>query len=419
MIFLLYFLTYAFLIRKTKSIAILLSLLLSFSALCGLLIGKSAPIDNLRDVFNILYTLLILTIFISAFRKYNGIHEIVTANYVKVRKVTIILIILGIFAFVINGFLFYHISTFGFDSYELFKNTELGYAFAYSLPINHAFISLASFLAPVSYFLLGFGFYYAYLKKGKISAICFLLSLNMPLFGFTMYSRSSSVMYLYLLMAYLLYSIYLYNIKFRKRILLILAVLILPVAIYLFNVTENRFKNCEVNKSESIVQNPLLYSSLDYNSQWIENGITVMSKFYSIDAIQYGGSTNTLIPFLYNLIGRFIFGIEHAHKEELQMRAKIWPEPYYYTFNGLVAELVFDFGYFFTLVFSLIYAHIAKSLAPRSRKTTVFHYINFGLVLTVPMFSIYGNYFAVLFYNLAILYSLVIRYYIMYRIKLY
>ena len=416
MIFLLYFSTYAFLIRKTKSTALLLSLMLAFSALCGLLIGKSAPIDNLRDVFNIFYTLLILTIFISAFIKYKVIHQIVTPNYVKIRRVTIILIIVGTITFAVNAYVFYHIITSGFVNYEIFKNTVLGTEFTYSLPIKHAFISLATFLMPVSYFLLGFSFYYAYLKKVKISAICFLLSLNMPLWGFTMLSRSSSLTYFYLLMAYFLYSIYLFNSKLRKKIILILAILIVPIVIYFFAVTENRFENYEV-PIESAVRNPLLYSVLDYNSMWNANGITVMSKFYSIEAIQYGGSTNTFIPFLYNLIGRFLFGIEHVDEIELQTRDKIWPAPYYYSFNGLVAELVFDFGYFFTLVFSLIYAHIAKSFAPRSSKTTVFHYINFGLIVTLPLFSVFGNYFGSHYFNFAILYSLVIRCYL-YRIKL-
>lgn len=418
MIFFLYFSMYAFLVRKTKSIALPLSLMLAFSAFCGILIGKTPPVDNFRDLFNIFYTILILTIFISAFIKYRLLTEIVSIDNVKMKKVTIVLITAGIISFVINAYLFYKMITSDFNNYEDLKNGGLCYEFAYSLPINHVFISLASFLAPVSYLLLGFGFYYAYLKNGKISAICFLLSLNMPLLGFTMLSRSSSLAYFYLLMMYFLYSMNLYSRQLRKRIFLLLLVLFLPTAIYFYVVTENRFKNYET-PTQSTVHNPLMYSIFDYNSQWTENGIIVMSKYYSIEAIQFGNSTNTLIPFIYNLMERFIFGIEHVVEEGLPKRAKIWPVPYTTSFNGLVAELVFDFGYFFALMFSLIYAYITQTLAPQANKTAVSSYICFGLVVTIPMLSMYGNWFASLHYNLAILYSLITYYYLKYRIKIF
>jgi len=273
-------------------------------------------------------------------------------------------------------------------------------------------------LAPVSYLLIGLGFYYAYLRKGKLSIICFILSLNMPLCGMTSFSRTLPVVYFYLLMMYFLYSIYLYKSNLRKKIIITLVVIILPVSIYFYNITENRFIDYQVNELESVVHNPLIYYGLDYNSMWIENGITVLSNYYSTDSIQYGKSTNAVMPFLYQTIGRFIFGIEYIPENRRELRIDILPYPYYFSFNGLVAEWVFDFGYFFTLILSLIYAFVAKSFAPKRGKTSLFYYINFGLIISVPLLAPYGNWLGILFYNLAIIYSLMIHFYLKYRVRL-
>jgi len=415
MINLFFFSSLAFASLRRRSVALLLSGMLALSALAGLLVGEIVPLRHALDLLNTLYTFLVLAIFILPFRRYARLREIVAADQGKLTRLTTVLILIGAATFAINGFVFYSIITSGIADYELFKNTSFGTEFAYSLPISHSLISLASLLSPVAYPLLGLGFYYAHARRGKVSVVCFVLSLNMPLQGFTVFSRSWSVMYLYLLIAYLWYSIYAYSRRFRRKLVIVAGLMTLPIAVYLVDVTQNRFKTFQVD-ARSAVTNPQLYSLFYYYSQWNANGVTVMSNFYSQDAIQYGGSSNVLLPYFYDLFSKFAFGLDHHRENEIQMRARIWPDSYSWKFNGLVANLVFDFGYILTLFIALLYASVTRWLAPRSGKTSVVSYLNFGLVVTVPIFSMFGNYFAVLYYNLGIIYSLMIGSYLTFRL---
>jgi len=151
---------------------------------------------------------------------------------------------------------------------------------------------------------------------------------------------------------------------------------------------------------------------------WIPNGIFVLSNFYSPEKVTYGKYTNILIPGLYNQIQRTIFGIRSSESEGKRfIRMEILPYPWFTGFNGLVADLVFDFGYFFTIVFSLICARIINALAPRSGRTTVFRCIIFGLIISPPLFAPFGSWFCVYSYQLGILYSIFIYFYIRTTIK--
>lgn len=410
-----YFTAYALLALRRRSVAALLAAMLAVSALAGLLVGRTPPTETLRDVANIAYTLLVLTIFILPFHRFRRLRAVIDAHPVRLTHVTAVLLAVGTLAFAINGYVFYRTASYGFESFSEFKNTELGTEFRYSLPISHSLITLASLVSPVAYLLLGLGFYYAHVRRRWHSVACFLLSLNMPLQGFTMYSRSWPVMYVCLVVAYFAYSLPLYSRRVRRRLFIGAAVLMVPVGIYLVGVTANRFADLEITR-DSVVQDRQLYYTLDYLSQWNENGIVVMSRFYSWDAIQYGGGTNTLVPFLYNLTLRFVSGVQPEVENELQMRARIWPDPYPASFNGLVANLVFDFGYALALLFAVIYAIASERVAPRRGRVFVSAYLAFGLAVTVPMLSMFGNYFAVPYYNLGIVYAVLVWYYMSARV---
>ena len=405
MIFAFFFLIYLFFIRKTKSIAILLSLILFISAVAGILVGNEPQIDSLLDIFNIFYTIVILLIIISPFRKFGQINEIVLTDIHKINRLTIVLICAGIVSMIINSYMTYKIWTDGVTNYSAFKATEMGADVIYALPISHFFITLASLLSPVSYFLLGLSFYYIYARRLKLAAICFLLSLNMPLQGLTIFSRSSSVIFFLLIAAYIVYVFHVLSKSQKKSIIIFAVVSFLLVGVFLTEISVSRFLDYDVNE-QSLISDPILYSVFDYLSQWNKNGIFVMSNYYSFDSLLYGSGTNTFFPWLFNITGIY------SGESLMKIRETIWPSPYTYSFNGLVACLLFDFGYTYTLAFSLLFAFVAKRLSPIKNKVSIEKLIVFGVIVTFPLMAFTGNYFSVLSYHFAIIYALIIFLYL-------
>lgn len=408
MIISLFFILYLVFIRKTKSTAILLSFILFVSLFAGLLVGNEPQIDSLLDIFNIIFTIIILLIIISPFRKFGQINEIVSTDHKKLNRLTMILICAGVASMIINAYVVNKVWTEGITNYTAFKVTEMGSEFIYTIPVNHFFVTMASILSPVSYMLLGLTFYYIYAEKYKLALLCFLLSFNMPLQGLTIFSRSSAVTFLLLIVAYVVYTYNILTKRQKKSIIILTVVSFLFMAVFLTEISVNRFENYAVDE-QSLISDPILYSIFHYMSQWNKNGIFVMSNYYSLDSLQWGIGTNSFFPWLFNFMGI------HEGVSLAEAREAVWPTPYYYTFNGLVACLLFDFGYTGTLAFSLLFAFISKRLAPIKHKVSIEKFLLFGVIICFPLLAFVGNSFSVLSYHFAIIYALVSFLYLKYQ----
>lgn len=413
MILAIYFILFAVYYRQKSQIASSMALLIAFSALSGVLVGNAIEIDSFKSLFNLIFIIFIIHILISSFTKYRIDNFIIKTNPRKIKIVFNILLLASILSFVVNSYVFYKTINAGFEDFGAFKNSEIGGEFRYSLSIPHAFISLASFLSPSSFFMLGFAFYYFSNKNYKKAIFSFVLSLNMPLQGFTMFSRSWTITYFLLMIFYIILILPTIDKRTKNKLKLSIIGISVPLIIYLFEVTNNRFNlndYVDIN-SKSLIQNGALYSTFDYFSQWLKNSIYVLSNYYNFESIQFGQSSNTLIPEISNIFGLI------ERENLLDARSKIWPSPYYYTFNGLVTELVFDFGYLGTILFAFLYKKIVNLLLPINRSINLYQLLNYGILVTLPLLSFTGNYLAVAFYNYAILYSALIGIYFYTRIS--
>lgn len=389
--------------NKTSKLSIFLALFLSISASSGYLVGNFVELYLLKDIFNLVYTIIILYIFVSSFEKYK-ITRINNAFEMKIKIIYRIMIFVSLLSFVVNSYVFYKTMNAGIENLEVFKNSELGSDFRYSLPIPHFYISLASLLSPSSFFMISFAFYFLYMKSYKKAFWSLILSFNMPLQGFTMFSRSWTIQYFLLLIVYAIFIYSTLDLRMRRSMRKMLIIVTLPLIMYFVIVTDNRFQDYQYSQVQdnSLIKNNSFNSIIDYFSQWYKNGNYVMSNFYDIDNIQFAASSNTLLPEIASTLGIY------ERKNLSQERAKVWPNPYFYTFNGLVANLVFDFGYLFTFLFALFYRKIALYIGPKNGETTIYNFLNFGVIITLPLLSFTNNYLANSFYNYAILYSLII-----------
>ena len=344
------------------------------------------PIDTFFKGFNLIITIIILTLVISPWASFKNIKEITTPNEAKLKKVTKFLLIISIFPFLI----FIIVTTLLYltiDDINQFKYSEgAAMNFYYSLPFNVKAFILSTYLYNFSYFLIPLHFYYLGKQKYLLSFLCFILSLNIILHGLTYFSRSVFVLYglLYFAFMNLLYNTY--NQKTKKFITKIIVVLGIVFLTYFAYVSYDRFNanyyySTNIS-SKSSIQDPLIYSYFDYLSQWYKNGMHVLNSY---DFKTF----NSQITFqsIISILGRYEI-IDYDTDNYMALRKHLWPQ-HWFTFNGLVAYSVYDYGYTISLFLALIYYYITKKLKPKNNCISLPSLFIIILLIQIPIMSIF------------------------------
>jgi hypothetical protein len=144
----------------------------------------------------------------------------------------------------------------------------------------------------------------------------------------------------------------------------------------------------------SMIQHPTYYSFIDYLSQSHMNGMKLLEN-YDFNSTQ--GQNALSIPI--KLISSYLpLGLENYNKIRIQkMPNNFWK------FNGLVPELVYDFGYIITIIFALIYNIIVTALRPRDSKISLYRLFILILLVQLPLLSIFYSFLPTLIIPLIIL----------------
>ena len=403
MIITIYFFFLSIRYYKTKSVGLIISILLMISGIGAILVNCEPKIETMTELLNLMYILLILSILISGLSKFKKITKI-QANK-TIDKVANIIIVLSIFSLSINLYaLIYTYSNLFSISFEQFKNTDTGNEFQYTIPISHTLLTIATFITPLSFFLIGLTYYYSSIKKTRKSLLCFILSFNITVQGFTIFSRSWMIINILVLLVSFLITIRLLNLKKLLPVFILFISLLVVQNVLVTEINQNRFSNYYVRPG-SYIKEPIAYSVVDYLSMWQQNSITVLSNYYSIESIQFASATNRIGPFLISYFQ--ILGSDNVPAS----RSQIWPYPYYYTFNGLVTDLVFDFGYIFTFVLSIFYRKFCLSISPTHGEIKFENYVLLLLLMTAPLLFFSNIIFGMVFMNLALIYAVSFRFY--------
>jgi len=335
--------------------------------------------------------------------KIKNIKEFNPINELKLKHLTNTILYLSGFSFLV--FLFITITlwlTFSADQINAFKyspGTSIDFYYSLPGPIVKFFI-LANVLYYLSYFLIPLHFYYLAKKQYRLSIICFIFSLNIIFVGFTYFSRIGTPQYLLIyFMFYLILNKTLTS-KINKKIKKTAFVLVGLSLFYFVTISVARFESDKVyeNKisSNSKVQNPVLYSYLDYVSQWYDNSMVVLNSYKSET---FKGQLS-LKPILSPLAH---YDLVNFNKDNLKLlRRKLWPNNYY-TFTGLTAYSVYDYGYFLTIVFSLFYYFSIVKMRPKKNSISLNNLFLMVLLIQIPLMSIFysqvgGIIIALLFY---------------------
>jgi oligosaccharide repeat unit polymerase len=354
-------------------------------SLCGVFfIEEYYILDSFNKYFNAFFTIFILFIIISPWTGHKNINEIVYLKKNKLKRFTNFLLVISFVIFISLSV----ISVFVFTYFDQINELKYSGNFMDLLYVQFPFFVkgylLAYYLHPLSYFLIVLHFYYLKYNNKKMAIFCFILSLNLILYGLTFFSRWTLVNYI--LVYGVLFFLFKNSIPFkiRKKIVKVSNVLALILVFVFVSISVSRFDNdiSYANKipRNSKIQDPTAYSLFDYLSQSHQNGMKILDD-YTFNTFNGQNSFSSVLKLLPKSIG---FG-ELNYAED---RKKLLPDNYW-RFNGLVAELVYDFGYILTLILALLYHLAIKKLKPKENSISLIKAFLLILLLQVPLLAIF------------------------------
>lgn len=277
--------------------------------------------------------------------------------------------------------------------------------------------TLTQWGSAVGYVALCFHFLYLCQNRIKKSVLFFILSWNQFLIGIAALSRSAVTEYI--LVYGLIFMIFYPAVdeKVRKKIVVVtIAILVIVMTIFIaissVRYGEKYKKNSENESVIDEMNNPLLYSLLDYFSLWEENSMVVM-KDYKPEYKRYG---------MYNSCGLAVaiqMRMRTTREVASEMRdigEKTIGEYQYTQFHGPVARLLYDFGYIGTIIFILIFSLIIKRISPQKGIIKFNNLLLLPPLLSFPALFFAGNSFSGLHMNLSMIFALIIRWFIKRRV---
>lgn len=369
---------------KNRSIATFLYALQVLSLFLVFFIGDYYVLDSFNKYFNAFFSAFILIIIISPWTGFKKINEIVYLKKNKIKRFTNFLLMINLVIFISLSV----ISTFVFTFFDQINELKYSGNFMDLLYVQFPFLIkgylLAYYLHTLSYFLIVLHFYYLKYNNSKMALFCFILSLNLILYGLTFFSRWTLVNYIlvYGLSFFLFKNVI--PIKIRKIIQRTSTILGLIVVFVFVSISVSRFDGdiSYANKipRSSKVQDPTAYSLFDYISQSHQNGMKILDD-YTFETFNGQNSFSSILKLLPNSIG---FG-EFNYSEN---RKKLLPDNYW-SFNGLVPELVYDFGYVLTFILALLYHLAIKKIKPRANSISLIKAFLLILLLQIPLLAIF------------------------------
>lgn len=387
LILIIFILIFAVLLKK-KSVALLLVSIQLISIVGTFFLGREMIIETDADwgwIFVIILFLFFITI---PWKSYYNVYAIEGIDPKKLKIITRVLIIINSLVFVVFLTSTIVVMTLVSDINEFKYSEGTSMKFYYnSLPFPIVFFNLSVFLYYFSFFMLPLHFYYLHKNKIVLALICFILSLNIVLFGLTFFSRAVVVQYLllYLSIFFMLKGVMPVKVKriLRNGLLLLGGISIF----YFLIVSQKRFeedkklskdygKTIPVN---AFTQDPTTYGYLDYTSQGYLNGYEVLQKYQ-------GEGFNGALTFesILNLIST-----PNESYKRLKYRQKIWPSKYSYSFNGYVAYTVYDYGVFGGILFGVLYFFTIWKIRPKNNSLKLKDLFLIVLLIQIPLMSIF------------------------------
>lgn len=254
----------------------------------------------------------------------------------------------------------------------------------------YAFLARFSYVTQfIGYFAVPISFYYFSINNNRRGSLFLFLSSSSLMAGIAAYSRAQMLVYSLCLLA----NYFLYQDVFpkeKKKIIQKYAIraLVVLVAVFLYT-TINRFTSDNMEfygdriPKTSMVQDPLLYSFMDYTGQGFPNGInqlvnyTPSKNFHGQDALYY--------PLLFlDYFGVIEWDAEAAQEN----REKVFGFDGG-NFHGYACALVFDFGFFITIFWAIFYFSYIRRKVSMTSNVSIINSLFLSYLVLEPTNSIF------------------------------
>lgn len=391
-------------VKRNSKVSRLLFLLLLISSLAAYLVGRQPQITFPVQIWT-LYTGVLLAILFRSFKDYNigeGPHW-QDISPVSVEKYSKWVLVLGLLALIINVYLLTKVFSSliaGAIAVQAFKNEGEAADFYASL-FPHRVMVFSYLFSPVAYLALPLHFYYLSKKEIKKSVLYLLVSLLIVLSGLVSLSRSATIQYVLVYGIFFVFISPLFSKKTRKRAATIAIIFLVGIFAALNLVSGSRFSEYYYKNSlnDAILdeqQSPLLFSTLDYFSEWEENGPKIMQK-HDMEHTYWG---------IYNCSGIAAHIMPGQYQSVLAEMEKHLGDDHN-SFHGLIARLLFDFGTIGSALFIFLISVIIKKLGPVHGAVRFKTLLGLSSLLPVCALFFAGNQFSALHLDIGIVYCVV------------
>ncbi len=385
---LIFFSVLLLLLLKNKSLAVFLIVIQLVSIIGTYFLGREIEIETVGDYGWIFLIVLLLVLIILPWSNYYKVKEIIDIAPEKLKRITIFLIAINSIVFVVFLVAAIIVQTTVKDINDFKYEEGVSTDFYYNkLPFPPIFFNFAIVFYYFSYFILPLHFYYLHKKKVWLSIICFLLSLNIVLYGLTFFSRAVVVQYALLYVSFLLLLYGTLTPRLKKNIKVSFIILSVLSIGYFISISQQRFEEDTARSKiytklipvEAITQDPVLYGYLDYTSQGFFNGHEVL-KLYEGEGFDGVLTYESILGFISTPTQSY---------ERFKYRQKLWPYHYSYSFNGFAAYTVYDYGILGAIAFCIFYFVVVVRMRPRENTIQLKDLFLIVLLIQIPLMSIF------------------------------
>lgn len=397
--------------RGKYSISRSLFVMLLVTSLGAYLVGRQTDLTHFSSFWHQLYAGVCLFVLFRSYRGYSNCSgiDISGINYPILLKLERILRPAALFAIIVTVYVIYKILPLLIAeqiNVQEYKN-EGGAADIINNYVPHIFITLSNLFSVIGYFFLSMHFFHLSKGEMKQSMICLLLSLTIILNRLVGLSRSSMVEYLITYGIMFFYFLPLFKNRLKIRYLVVVGAVLLVFGGIFSTISESRFSAGFTKSSQGKavldeMDNPTLFSLVDYMSQWVEVNDRILDR-YNSDNLTYGAyGFSGLTRWFSNKLDP-----SGKSRKETERRVNASLGELASSFGGLIALLTVDFGYIGTFLFIFLFSLIIRNLSPPKNGA-----ISFKTVLWLPVLANVtglfwsGNNFIILMVELAVIYTL-------------
>lgn len=395
-----------FLNRKNSLCFRLLIYLQGISYFLQFLVGNSCHYSTPLTLFNIIFVNVNLFLIIAPWRLIN-VERMYAANIKYITFFKKALFPLLFFHILINITIFiiiliYIPDIYAFKTEKAFKNLYENIPYFANL-FRYAYTSQNTGMLAIPLF-----FYYYEKKEFKKSLWALFLSSSTLISAFAFYSRALIFTYILVFYAYylILYNSLTYSLK--KKINYSIKLFFVFVGCLFIIITIKRFSAmdyyAERIPKQSIIQDPILYSLVDYASQGYPNGVNLLED-YTYDKNLKG---DEIFRTVYQFLSFFNIITWDSDKTNDRIAAA-----YNYdggAFHGYTAHMIYNFGYLLTFIMSALYYLFVKYKLSMKTDLSIEKLNILILLLIIPLVSIFYSGMQLLFFPIIVLITIRIAY---------